>query len=550
MGRLRNGVGVGISNIPTLSSRRPFSPLSLFADGSQGVWYDDSNTATMFQNSNGTTDAVLESPVGFQFDLSKNLALGVELNGDPTLSGNGFWGVTDASITIGSGKISYATSSLSQAAYKTALLTSERTYKVTITIANFVSGGVQVQFSSALSASSSPTYSANGTYVSYITANGSIAYLTTKSAGTTLDITSISIQQIQGNHRTQATSAYRPILSARYNGLQKTEDWSTSPWTFTSFPAAITPNAGTDPLGGNKASQVVFSAQYQNVGQNYSTVIGVSYTYRFWAKVISGNTSLSGVISGLTGNAPFTATSDWTVISLPFVATASTVQVGVQDRNASGFGTLQVFGADLRPTNQATGLIPTYQRVDTSSVYDTVGFPQYIKYDGLNSSLSTASINFTANAQMNVFSGARKLSDVISGVIAELSVAFSSNNGCFLLATSGSVASDYYLGTRGTVNKFATKTGFSSPTTNVIAGISSISAPSVVVRVNGVAGTADTTSQGTGNYGNYPLYFGARAGTSIYFNGQEFQTIIVGKTLTATEIANTETYVNSKTLAY
>jgi hypothetical protein len=360
MGRLRNGVGVGISNIPTLSSKRPFSPLSLFADGSQGVWYDDSNTDSMFQDSAGTIPAALESPVGKQLDLSGN-----------------------------------------------------------------------------------------------------------------------------NNHRTQATSAKRPTLSARYNLLTDTAVLAT-----------------------------------QSI-----TTVATSYTIYF---TDSGSVTLAGTYIG-----SFTAGTN------TFTATAGTLVVTV---------TGSVLTADIRPTNQTTTL-PAYQAVVTSSSYDTVGFPQYIKYNGSSSSLSTASINFTATAQMSVFSGVRKLNDV-TGVIAELSVVFSSNNGSFLSANSGAVASDYYLGTRGTVNKFATKTGFSSPTTNVIAGISSISAPSVVVRVNGVAGTADTTTQGTGNYGNYPLYFGARAGTSVYFNGLEFQTIIVGKALTATEISNTETYVNSKTKAY
>ena len=353
------------------------------------------------------------------------------------------------------------------------------------------------------------------------------------------------------NHRTQATSAKRPTLSARYNGLQKTENWSTSPWTFTSFPAAITPNAGTDPLGGNKASQVVFSAQYQNVGQNYSTVIGVSYTYRFWAKVISGNTSLSGVISGLTGNAPFTATSDWTVISLPFVATASTVQVGVQDRNASGFGTLQVFGADIRPTNQATGLIPTYQRVDTSSSYDTVGFPQYLKYNGSSSSLSTASINFTATAQVTAFAGVRKLSDSANGFFTELSASSLLNTGTFYITAPNSAAANYGFGSKGLLLASpVSASSYAAPITNTLNMAANISAPSLNANINNVSAVTDTSLQGTGNYGNYALYFGARAGTSLYFNGQEYQTIIVGKTLTATQITATETYVNSKTKAY
>src|SRR3712207_4298621 len=49
-----------------------FSPLSLFAGGTQGAWYDPSDLSSMFQNSNGTTAAAVDSPVGKINDKSGN----------------------------------------------------------------------------------------------------------------------------------------------------------------------------------------------------------------------------------------------------------------------------------------------------------------------------------------------------------------------------------------------------------------------------------------------------------------------------------------------
>lgn len=49
-----------------------FSPLSLFASGEKGAWYDPSDLATMFQNSNGTTAVAVGDPVGYIADKSGN----------------------------------------------------------------------------------------------------------------------------------------------------------------------------------------------------------------------------------------------------------------------------------------------------------------------------------------------------------------------------------------------------------------------------------------------------------------------------------------------
>ena len=49
-----------------------FSPASLFDNGERGAWYDPSDLSSMFQSSDGTTPAVVDSPVGYIRDKSGN----------------------------------------------------------------------------------------------------------------------------------------------------------------------------------------------------------------------------------------------------------------------------------------------------------------------------------------------------------------------------------------------------------------------------------------------------------------------------------------------
>ena len=367
---LMSGFGVAGQGVVDLYATT-FTPLSLFADGSQGAWYDNSNMSTLFQDSAGTTPAVLESPVGKQLDLSG-----------------------------------------------------------------------------------------------------------------------------RGNHRSQATSANRPLLSARYNLLTATATLAT-----------------------------------QSI-----TTVATSYTIYFTG---AGTVTLSGTFIGV-----FTAGTN------TFTATAGTLTATVVG---------SVLTADIRPTNQ-TVTLPAYQSVTSSSVYDTTGFPQYLKYNGTAQYLSTASVDFTATAQMSVFAGVRKnsLGSAI-GVIAELSAQVGANAGSFLLSSGGyaSLGSKYGCALQGSTLIYSDSSAtFIVPITNTLSTLMSIQAatPALqqILNINGVQQTVTQVGSGagTGNFGNYALYFGERAGSSLAFNGLEFQMIIVGKTLTAAQITNTETYVNQKTKAY
>ena len=46
--------------------------------------------------------------------------------------------------------------------------------------------------------------------------------------------------------------------------------------------------------------------------------------------------------------------------------------------------------------------------------------------------------------------------------------------------------------------------------------------------------------QGTGNYGNYPLYIGRRGGAALPFNGHIYGLIGIGKLVSDNEIVNIE----------
>lgn len=64
-------IGVGLSIPQIAGSSTAFSPLTLFAAGEQGVWYDPSDFSTMFQDSAGTTPVTaVEQPVGLILDKS------------------------------------------------------------------------------------------------------------------------------------------------------------------------------------------------------------------------------------------------------------------------------------------------------------------------------------------------------------------------------------------------------------------------------------------------------------------------------------------------
>jgi hypothetical protein len=149
---------------------------------------------------------------------------------------------------------------------------------------------------------------------------------------------------------------------------------------------------------------------------------------------------------------------------------------------------------------------------------------------------------------MTVFAGVRKLSDAFQATVTELSASSSSNSGSFgMQAPSAIATANYWWRSRGTGLSDVTATTFAAPITNVLTGVGDISGDVATLRVNGTQAATSSADQGTGTYGNYPLFIGARNNASQFFSGHLYSLIVRGAQSNTGQISSTETWVASRT---
>ncbi|MDH2644760.1 hypothetical protein [Acinetobacter baumannii] len=160
----------------------------------------------------------------------------------------------------------------------------------------------------------------------------------------------------------------------------------------------------------------------------------------------------------------------------------------------------------------------------------------YLELDGSDDFFVTNSIDFTATDKVSLFAGVRKLSDTVSGMLFELSSSIGSYNGVFNVAAPSIGGNpEYVFSSKGTTSAISRATGFVAPISSVVSAIGDILKPRSAIRVNGVVKQEALLSQGTGNFGNYPLYIGRRGGTSVPFNGHLYSLIGIGRLTTDSE---------------
>jgi hypothetical protein len=530
---------------------RPFSPASFFANGEQGWWYDPSNFATLFQDSAGTTPVTaVEQPVGLQLDLSKGLVLGPELvvNGNFATNLSGWTAAPEWTWDAGEAKgvLSSAGQTLIQTFAALAPGFVEFSYRVVSGSLRCAIRGGDGLYTTLIA----NVLTGSGTFRAYITQPFD-AIQFARSGNGTMFVDNVSVKTLAGNHRFQTTSANRPVVSARVNLLTKTEDFTAGDWQLYLGATKSGTSTATITFPANAVSEV-----YQSV------TIPAASAYIFSAEVraITPNKKFRFKQYTPPGNvysSDFTATADWQTFTFTVSMTAAIGNVSIANATTADAGSIEVRYPDLRPTNQGVNL-PVYQRVNTSTDYDSTGFPTYIKPNGSNQFMQTNSINFSATDKMTVWQGVRKLSDASIAMVTELSVNNDSNNGSFAFAAPVG-ANTYYFALRGTaLSCRQPTTPINAPVTSVIAinyKLSETSANETTVRVNANAITLSTASgapgpAGTGNYGNFPAYFYARAGSTFFFNGNDYGSIARGAASTAAQITDGETYINSKTKAY
>ena len=239
----------------------------------------------------------------------------------------------------------------------------------------------------------------------------------------------------RGNHASQATTTARPILSARYNLLSNT------PWDGAVIGAAETCLPPTGWVKGFWTSGSIDAITDVN-GDKALTFTATSGRIQFSqaVSVKEGDVLVSMIdvlaTSGLTANAilEFTGTGtrqfffngspipNNTLISQPgqlsctFIAGVGATSVSPRfgiGTNATASGTVTVCRPDFRRVADAPNL-PSYQRVVSSSEYSTVGFPYYLRFDGVDDHLNLGVLNMSAASAAGYFSAITKLSDASS----------------------------------------------------------------------------------------------------------------------------------------
>lgn len=572
------GFGFSLPSWHTLSGG--FSPASLFSNGEEGVWYDPSDYSTLFQESTGVTHVTaVEQAVGLMLDKRKGGGpLGSDTVVNGTFAADADW-TKGTDWTIGSGvatKTAGTAASLSQAITLTAGIPYLVTYTITRT-----AGALTPQFTGGTTVSGAAR-SAAGTYTDImvaVTGNTTLAFSADASfAGTIDNVTMRSMPA--GNHAYQSSSTARPTLRARYNLLTYSDQFDTSPPWSKLNGVTVAASAVTPPISGASVSKLIApnsTGSGRTLRQALTTgVSGVSYTASIYLKYVPGEFQWVRILSTDTGSVWFdiqngvkgnetsatgtiaNAGNGWWRCTVTSTASSANIYsyVNLVDADNSttttgdGVKGVLISAADLRPASQATGLIgPTYQRVAAATVYDSAGFLPYLSFDG-NDSMQTNSIDFSAEDKVTVWAGVRKLSDANVAIVAELSSDISSNNGAFYLAAPVSTSTDNQAFASKGTSLSAASAGNVAPITNVLTGVGDISGDSAILRINAVQAATSSTDQGTGNYGNYPLYIGARAGTSLWFTGWLTSLIVRGAQSTTAQIEATESWVNGKTGAY
>lgn len=179
----------------------------------------------------------------------------------------------------------------------------------------------------------------------------------------------------------------------------------------------------------------------------------------------------------------------------------------------------------------------------------------WLEFDGADDFLETSAINFSATDKLSLFSGLRKLSDAATAMVLESSVSAGANNGTFFLsAPQGAANANYGVLLRGTTDTGSSLTTYTAPITNVISVNFDIAqatrATEILPRVNGLIPTRGTfgsaADAGTGNFGNYPMYIGRRAGLTLPFSGLVYGIIVRGATSDSLTVGGTEGYMAAK----
>lgn len=171
----------------------------------------------------------------------------------------------------------------------------------------------------------------------------------------------------------------------------------------------------------------------------------------------------------------------------------------------------------------------------------------YLLFDGTDDSLATSTMNMTATDEVTAAVALTKSSNAARGMLLEFTNA---STGRFLIEAPPAGLTGYIGASGGSAVAFTSGSSEGAPDNAVLTLSGDISADTVSLRRNSTAVSSGSGNQGTGNFANSILYIGRRGGSSLPFNGKLYGLVVVGRTITQSELFNVEKWLNSKMDAF
>lgn len=477
-----------------LEDRFNFNPLTYFLySGIDGAWFDPEDMSTMYQDSAGTTPVTaLEQPVGRWLDKSQWLELGPELvtNGDFS-NGTTGWVKTDvdviATVSDGVASISHTTVTATRGLYQDVIVPAGRSYRV-----NFSMSGVNPQitiFDGATLAGGAVRFSATvgASCFTPLIMTGILRVRISTTAANVISIwDNISVREIKGNHATQSITASRPTLSARYNQLLNSATLST-----------------------------------QSV-----TTVAAQYTLSFTG---TGSVALSGTATGT-----LTGTGANNRVSLSFTPTTGTLKLTV-----TGSVTLAML---------AIGTLTAYQAITTATDYNSVGWPKYLRGDGVDDFYILPFLNLYGNGACSIVAARDAVSQATDTyIISERSTTdadpkyFPSRQ----LASGGNMDS-YIVSNEGTVRLDTTGSAFSGAKLAAIRSVVDSGSNIKLFKDGAVVADDNYTRAGELTLNNTTIGASVSTTTSAYANMRLYGLIITKSALSDTDRRRCEQFLASR----
>ena len=256
---------------------------------------------------------------------------------------------------------------------------SGKTYKISFTVSNYISGSVQV-YPTNTTVGTYIKETANGTYTRYVKVTSltpnDILYIQADSnfIGSITNISVVEIIDATNIPRIDYSTGEGVILTEPQstNLVTYSEDFSDSSW-FKGNTSVIA-NQELSPSGIQDADKVTFLAVPNaniQLTSAIATTIGEDYTYSIYAKADTNvnNVKFGG---GIGGDVDLAITDSWQRFSVTFTATSTTTVTTLVTRDAT-LSNIYLWGAQLEEQSYSTSYIPTSGAIATRLADEVTG---------------------------------------------------------------------------------------------------------------------------------------------------------------------------------